>query len=324
MSNKIFWCIILYIKNFICLYFIYFFNLLYYQIYYNCNYKSFRQFITVEGRNLHYSYTFGTFSMDIMWNLYKCRLIFIMFFYFYYILYFLKVIKYYQIKKFVKILKNYVNAKFLIFLLEFHYSLIMKVHLFKNEAYNKNLQKYWFFRNYSVYNTFFIFYAYYLNFFILVIFSILFTISLWISTYYIRFMNQIKNNKKYSIKYNIKLYKNKLILKINSITYKVLDKIFQNYNIKMTLNYYYNKMKRYLINLYNIIILKIKNCLSFIKEIYFKHFVNFIFFQILKNKGNLIIYYIFIFLKYLKSFFIWLWESDKIYNFLKLFERKKW
>lgn len=84
----------------------------------------------------------------------------------------------------------------------------------------------------------------------------------------------------------------------------LLDKIFQNYNIRMTLNYYYNKNKRYLINLYNIVILKIKNYIDFIKEVYFKYFVNFIFFQILKNKGNLIIYYIFLFLKYLKSFFI--------------------
>jgi hypothetical protein len=84
----------------------------------------------------------------------------------------------------------------------------------------------------------------------------------------------------------------------------LLDKIFQNYNIRMTLNYYYNKNKRYLINLYNIVILKTKNYIDFIKEVYFKYFVNFIFFQILKNKGNLIIYYIFLFLKYLKSFFI--------------------
>jgi hypothetical protein len=38
----------------------------------------------------------------------------------------------------------------------------------------------------------------------------------------------------------------------------------------------------------------------------------------------LIIYYIFLFLKYLKSFFIWLWDSDIIYKILKKLERKKW
>lgn len=71
----------------------------------------------------------------------------------------------------------------------------------------------------------------------------------------------------------------------------------------MTIKYYYSKIKRYLINLFNIISLNIKIFINLIKEAYFKYFVNFIFFQILKNRGNLINYYIFIFLKYLKSFF---------------------
>lgn len=330
MLNKIFRIIIIYIKDFICLYFIYIFNILYYQVYYNYNYKSLRQFKKKESEE-YYSYTFGTYTMDIIWNLNICRFIFIMFFYFYYILYVLKIIKFYHFRKFINFFSKI--AKFLIFMLEFHYNLIMQIHLFKNEVhqnllknetYNKSFKKHFFLRNYSVYNTFFIFYVYYLSFLILFFGSILFNISLWIFTYYTRFINQIKTNKKYSIKYNIKLYKNKLLSKINNFFYMLLDKIFQNYNIRMTLNYYYNKNKRYLINLYNIVILKTKNYIDFIKEVYFKYFVNFIFFQILKNKGNLIIYYIFLFLKYLKSFFIWLWDSDIIYKILKKLERKKW
>ena len=44
---------------------------------------------------------------------------------------------------------------------------------------------------------------------------------------------------------------------------------------------------------------------------------------LVQHSGYLIFYYIFLILKYIKSYIFYIWESDKIYKFLKKIERKK-
>lgn len=127
-------------------------------------------------------------------------------------------------------------------------------------------------------------------------------LSAWINTYYIRFLRKISIIKS---NYRIKKIKNNILFILGNKINKILDKIFQNYNIKITLKYYYNKIKKYVLNSFNIIALKIINFFILIREFYFKYFINAIFFSMLKNKGNLIFYYIFLFFKYFKSFCIW-------------------
>ena len=124
-----------------------------------------------------------------------------------------------------------------------------------------------------------------------------------------RFLKRIKNDQKYSIKYIIQKKKNFLFLKFSNLLNKIEDKIYQNYNIKMTLKYYYNIKKKFLISLFSKIRLNIKNFFLIIKNMYFIYIVNDLFYFIFTSKtkvtkGNTIIFYIFLFFKYLKSFFI--------------------
>lgn len=325
MYYKIFINIILFIKNCCCIYFIYFFNILYYKIFYNHSYKCLKKFKVKGIKELYYSYTCGTLTMDILLMLRVSRFLYIIFFYFFYIVYIFKISQIYIFNKFIMFLKKKKKFYIIINILNFHYNLIMKVHLFKKDVYlNNNPSKYKFWRRFSVYNTFFFFNALYIKFFFVNLNNILFELYLWLFTYYTRFLVKIKNNKKFTIKYNVKRIKAILSSQFSYIFNKIIDKIFQNYNIKMTLKYYYNKIKKYFLNLFNIIIIKVKKYFLMLKESYFKYFVNIIFFKILKNKGNLIIYYIFLFFKYLKSFFLWLWDSEKLYDFLKKVKQKKW
>lgn len=314
-------------RNLLCLYFIYFFNILYYKIAYNNIYKTLDKFKEKKYKDVYYTYVSATSCMDIILMRMFSRFFYTVFFSFFYFIYIWKII---QIEFYF-----FFNCiqKFLVFFItifNWHYSLIMKAHILKDNIYKKNqfidLYQFKFLRRYSVYNTFFFFFLLYLKSFLIDIYDIIFNLYLWIMTYYIRFINKFKRNlnTKYSIKYNIKIYKNKFILKSNDMYDIIVDKIYKNYNIKITLKYYYNKTKTLCLNMFTFMLLKITNFILMIKEFYFKKIVNVIFFKILKNKGNLIIYYIFLFFKYFKSYLIWLWESDKIYNFLKLFERKKW
>lgn len=317
MFYNIFISIILNVKSFILLYLIYIFNILYYTIFYNNMYKN------LKNENLfYYFYTKGYLIINIF--LYFSKFFNIMFFYIFYIIYIYKIIKIYVLKLFIFIFKQLGIYYFFIDVLELHYSLIMKAHILKNKKYLNNISKYNFLWYYNLYNTF-IFYFIYFKFCILKLNFFLFELYLWSFTYYIRFLIKIKNNKKYTIKYNIQQIKNKIYLKLSNILNKIVDKIFQNYNIKMTLKYYYNIIKKYLLNMYGKIVLNIKNFYLKIKEIYFTY-VNIIFFNIFKNKGksNTIFYYIFLFFKYLKSLFIWLWTKfiyNKIYD--NLFKNSK-
>lgn len=315
------------LKNLLCLYFIYFFNILYYKIGYNHIYKTLRKFREKKYKNIYYTYVPATPFKDIILMRRFTRIFYITFFLFFYLIYIWKIIQV-EFYFFYNCIQKILNI--LIYIFDWHYGVIMRAHLLKENVYKKNefieLYQFKFLRRYSVYNTFYIFFLLYLKVIMLDLSDIMFNLYLWSMTYYIRFKSHFKRNlnTKYSIKYNIKMLKNKLILKSNDIYDIVVDIMYKNYNIKMTFKYYYNKIKTYLFTTFTIMILNIKNLISLLKEIYFKNFVHVIFFKILKNNGNLIIYYIFVFLKYFKSYLIWLWESDKIYNFLKLFERKKW
>lgn len=309
------------------LYFIHFFNILYYKIAYNHIYKTLKKFKEDKYKNIYYTYVPATPCKDIILVRRFSRFFYIIFFIFFYFIFIWKIIQV-ELYFFYNCIQKSLN--FLIYIFDWHYSLVMKAHILKDNIYKKDLfielYQFKFLRRYSVYNTFYFFNLLYLKSLKADIYDIIFNLYLWVRTYYIRFISHLKKNMntKYSIKYNIKIYKNKFILKSNDLYDIIVEKMYKNYNVKITLKYYYNKTKTKWLNMLFFIILNIKNFLFIIKDFYFKKIVNVIFFKILKNNGNLIIYYIFLFLKYFKSYLIWLWESDKIYNFLKLFERKKW
>ena len=322
MQTKWLTNIILFIKNVFCIYCIYFFNILYYKIFYNNAYKCLKKFKEKGIKEFYYSYTLGTLTMDILIILRISRFFYIIFFYIFYIFYIFKIIEIYFLNQFIIFLKTLKIFDVLINILSFHYNLIMKVHILKKNIYLSNKpSKYKFLRRFSVYNTFFFFNVLYLKVFLISLNFIIFDLYLWLFTYYTRFLIKIKYKKKLLIKYNIKKVKNKFYAYFSTIFNKIVNKIFQNYNIKMTIKYYYNKIKKYIINSLNLLILKVKKNLLMIKEFYFIYFVNMLFFLALKNKGNLIFYYIFLFFKYLKSFVIWLKDFYKIYSLEK---KKKW
>jgi len=301
MQTKLLTNILLFIKNVFCLYFIYFFNILYYKIFYNNSYKCIKKFKAKGVKELYYSYTWGTLTMDIFLMLRTSRFFYINIFYIFYIFYIFKIIEILLLHQFIIFLKNLKKFNILINILSFHYNLIMKVHLFKKDIYlSNNPSKYKFWRRYSVYNTFFFFFFLFLKFFLINLNIIIFNLYLWIFTYYTRFVLKIKYNKNVLIKYNLKKIKNKLYSYFSSFFNKIINKIFKNYNIKINIKYYYNIIKKKLMNSLICFLLLIKNKLLMIKEFYFIYFVNILFFTVLKNKGNIIIYYIFLFFKYFK------------------------
>lgn len=340
MHNKTFFNIKWYIINAVFLYLIYMFNVLYYIIFYPQSYKLFKILKTNNYfSNIlflfyyvwFYPIAFYTLVLDLYFMLSINRYLNITFFYIFYVKYIYKIIKFFNIKQIIKQINEIIKLLkiknidikniyiFLIEMLELHYNWVMKVHLFKNESYlSTQLVRYKNWLLLSIYNT-----KFYIKFcaYSLIWCNIMLILSAWINTYYIRFLRKISIIKS---NYRIKKIKNNILFILGNKINKILDKIFQNYNIKITLKYYYNKIKKYVLNSFNIIALKIINFFILIREFYFKYFINAIFFSMLKNKGNLIFYYIFLFFKYFKSFCIWFWQSDKIYNFLKKLERKKW
>lgn len=91
----------------------------------------------------------------------------------------------------------------------------------------------------------------------------------------------------------------------------------------MTVSFFFQKSKRLTIAYYYNFINKIKYIFRYIKYI-ISCVIDPIIFQLLKNKCNLFIYYFFYILKFFKSYIKYIWESDIIYKFLKVIERKKW
>lgn len=315
--------IILYVKSCILFYFIYIFNLLYYTIFYNNMYNWFKAFKGVN--KIYHFYTRGILTIDIFLILYVSCFFNIMFFYIFNIIYIYKIIKIYVLKQFIFNFKRLGIYYFLINVLELHYNLIMKVHLLKTKKIlNNNIYKYKFLWHISVYNLFF--YFIYLKFCISKLNFVLFKLYLWSFTYYIRFLIKIKNNKKYTIKYNIQKIKNKIYLKFSYIVNKI-DKIFQNNNIKITFKYYYNTIKKFIINFFISKLLKFENSIFEIKELYLKYFINVIFLNRIKNKENTAIwYYKFLYLKFIISLYFWLILFTKVsfYNFFNFFKNLKY
>ncbi len=131
---------------------------------------------------------------------------------------------------------------------------------------------------------------------------------LYIETYIVQLLNKSKK-KVYVL--NFSYYLNRL---------KFWKK---EYYIKMTISFFFQRYKRLIITYYYNFINKIKYIFIYIKYIIIC-IIDPIIFQLLKNKGNLFSYYLFNILKFFKSYIKYIWESDIIYNFLKLIERKKW
>lgn len=283
------------IKNIIFIYFIVCFNILYY-FFFNKLYINMYKYKT----KIYVYFILYIFIHIILFIIYYILLIIYLFEIFY--------LKYY--------LRKY------IYILEFHYSILKEIYLINLKKFNtNNILILDFYCKFSI-----LLKLNYIFYFIEKLYNIVFDYYIWVETYFIRFYRKIKNNEKYTIKYNLLLYKKIYIDKIKNIKKKIKSKIVlpNKMHIKMSINYHYNKFKRLFFYLYHISLLKIKEIILEIKIFYFLYFIHLLFFYILKNNGNKIIYYIFLCLKYFKSFLMYIWKSDKIYKFLKKLERKKW
>ena len=293
----------IFFSNLFFYYFIFFFNILYNKIYLNKIIQ-----VTQIYKN---STTFYIYYFFILLNI----IIFII----YYIIFIFKIIQILNIS----ILKNIINKnkKIIVLVFKVHYDILKDISLMKDIKYNQK-EKY-FLDVYLEYNM--LYYKYYI---IYLKEFLHFNYYLWILSYFIRFYRKVKNNEKYTISYILRSYKNKLFdkihLMIEFIINKIKSKIPERSLLWMAIKYYCIKFKKFCINSYNFIVNKITDFIFSIKYFYYIYILNSIFYIILKNKGNLIIYYIFLFLKYTKSFLIYVWKTDIIYKILKKLERKKW
>lgn len=279
---------------FIQLYFIYFFNLLYYMVYKRKSFKVIQLFFFKKNIILFLQYIY---FIILIFTIY------ILFFYIYYFSFFIKYIEIFYLKNF---LKKY--PYLFIYLLQLHSKILICI----NQNYLDNLSKiknklkikyYILFLKYNI-----LFLIYYILFLIYNLYIIFYNnYYIWWYTDYIRYYNFIKNNEKFTIKYNFNIYKKKYLLKQNKVKSIIKSKFSGKTKFfKMFVIYYYHKYKRFFNTFFNKIISYIKDCVYFIKYIYYNFIINIIFYQILKHKGTLIIYYIFLILKYIKSIITYL------------------
>jgi hypothetical protein len=282
------------------LYFIYFFNILYYKI---CHNKSFKIFIlpSIYKINIDFFFKF------IFYNL--INFVYILLFYTYYFRYLLKLMYIYYPTFYLVCVKKI--GFWYVFFLKLHFKTKININnyyqIFTSTSLNKNIFLY----NYVLYDVFYS--IYYIIFFIHNIYLIYYyNYYIWWRTDFIRFSYKIHINRVngvYTIKYNWYYYKNKYILKkekiINDIKNKILNKMK---NVKMYIIYYYYKCKRFFINSFNKILYFISVFIYYIQYLYYHYLINLLFYPIIKYKGHLIIYYIFLVLKYIKSIVIYLFN----------------
>lgn len=271
-------------------FFLYFFNLLYYVIYKKNFYKTIKLFLLKKE------------FFQFLKYIYYFFIVYILFFYMYYFILFFKYIEIYYLRHYIK------NKPLLfLFLIQLHFKTKVSIYQFMLNIKNKNNKN--FLYKYFKYNiTYNLLYIYYLLYHIYIIYYNNYYI--WWYTYFVRYYYLVKDNEKYTIKYNINILKNKYILKKNNVQNNIKNKFKgKTKYLKMSVIYYYHKNKRSLNVLFNKILYWINYIVSYIKSLYYFYFINFIFYWILKNNGTLIIYYIFVTLKNIKSIIIYLWHK---------------
>lgn len=281
-------------KLFYTLLFLYFVNFFFYIYYIIFNeFNKFSIFFFVKKYYFIYFYYF--FKV----------LFYLFFFFIFYLIFILKLLdKYYTLYYIQK------YTLFFLFLLKFNYNVIIDIikYYLKDNKDNKL-----FVYQYIKYI------LYYVSYYIIIFFNNLYiyyydNYYIWWYTAVVRYYRKIViykgvYNEAYTIKYNVNLLKQKILLKKREIIALIKSKIQAKTKfLKMYFVYCYYKFKRLLNIFLNKILFFISDCILFIKYCYYTYFINFLFYYVMKNKGYLFISYIFLTLKYLKSIIIYLWH----------------
>lgn len=181
--------------------------------------------------------------------------------------------------------------------------LISQYKIKKNKVFFNKLFLEMYFKHHIYYNVFYIYYM-----FLFIYNIVLINFILYIETLIVQWVSKSRK-KVYAL--NFSYYINR---------FKFWKK---EYDIKISVSFFFQRYKRLIITYYCNFINKIKYIFIYIKYTIIC-IIDPIIFQLLKNKGNLFSYYFFKILKFFKSFIKYIWESDIIYKFLKFIERKKW